>query len=113
VDGHGQGVIEFTVKTEFGPRMKIVQRHPPGLVVWDCVGGHEPRIGNTFHVEIVGQDSGSRVRFRQEYSRELSDDQYGIYHFNWGDDLDRVRLYGETGTGKPFAPVARAGGLGV
>ena len=27
---------------------------------------------------------------------------YGIYNFNWGCYLESLRLYCETGTGKPF-----------
>jgi len=107
------GVIEFTFNTEFGPQMKITQLQPPTLVAWECVGGHEPWIGNTFRFEIVAQDPGSRLRFRQDYSRELSDDQYGIYNYNWGYYLESLRLYCDTGTGKPFTPVAKAGALGM
>jgi Activator of Hsp90 ATPase homolog 1-like protein len=107
------GVLEFTFNSEFGPRMKITQLQPPGLVVWECVGGHEPWIGNTFHFEIAAQDPGSRLRFRQDYSRELSDDQYGIYNFNWGYYLESLRLCCETGAGKPYMPVAKAGALGI
>ena len=35
-------------------------------------------------------------------TRELSDDAYGTYNFNWGYYLESLRLLGETGTGKPF-----------
>lgn len=107
------GVIEFTFNSEFGPRMKITQLQPPTLVVWECVGGHDPWIRNTFRFEIVAQNPGSRLRFRQDYSRELSDDQYGIYNFNWGYYRESLRLDRETGTGKPFTPVAKAGALGI
>jgi hypothetical protein len=62
------------------------------------------RIDNSFRFEIVAQDSGSKLRFRQEYSRELSDDQYGVYNYNWGYYLESLRLYCSTGTGKPFTP---------
>ncbi len=107
------GVIEFTFNAKFGPRMKIVQLQPPSLVVWECVGGPEPWIGNTFHFEIAAQDQGSRLRFRQDYSPELSDDQYGIYNYNWGYYLESLRLYCETGAGKPYLPVAKAGALSI
>jgi hypothetical protein len=41
--------------------------------------------------------------FHQEYARELDDIAYGTYNFNWGYYLDSLRLYCETGTGKPYA----------
>ncbi len=112
-DSRVGGAIEFTFNSEFGPRMKIVQLQPASLVVWECVGGHEPWLGNTFRFEIATQDRGSRLRFRQDYSRELTDDQYGIYNYNWGYYLESLRLYCETGAGKPFTPVAKAGALGI
>jgi len=105
------GVIEFTFDSEFGPRMEITQLQPPTMVAWECVGGHEPWLGNTFRFEIATQDPGSRLRFRQDYSRELTDDQYGIYNFNWGYYLESLRLYCETGKGKPFPAVAKPGAL--
>jgi uncharacterized protein YndB with AHSA1/START domain len=112
-DERAGGLIEFTFNSEFGPQMKITRLEPPSLVAWECVSGHEPWTGNTFTFEIAAQDGGSRLRFRQNYSRELSDDQYGIYNFNWGHYLDSLRLYCETGTGKPYKAVAEAGALGI
>lgn len=103
------GVIEFTFNTEFGPRMKVTRLEPPSRVEWECIGGHEPWMGNIFRLEIAAQDARSRLRFRQEYSRELSDDQYGIYNYNWGYYLESLRLHCETGTGKPYTPAVKAG----
>ena len=37
--------------------------------------------------------------FHHEYARELDDI---AYNFNWGYYLDSLRLYCESGTGKPF-----------
>jgi uncharacterized protein YndB with AHSA1/START domain len=97
-------VIAFIFEDGFGPQMKVTQLEAPRLVTWECVDGHEPWSGNTFRFEIVVR-TGSRLRFRQEYSRELSDDQYGVYNYNWGYYLESLRLYCSTGTGKPFTPV--------
>jgi uncharacterized protein YndB with AHSA1/START domain len=98
------GVIDFTFMEGFGPKMKITQLEPSRLVSWTCVGGHEPWIDNTFRFEVVSQEAGTRLRFRQDYSQELGDDQYGIYNFNWAYYLESLRLYCTTGTGKPFLP---------
>ncbi len=99
-----QSVVAFTFMEGFGPQMKITQLESPRLVAWECVGGHEPWTGNTFRFEVVTQEAGSRLRFRQEYSKELDDDQYGIYNFNWAYYLESLRLYCTTGSGKPFEP---------
>ena len=42
------------------------------------------------------------VRFWQGYARELSDDDYGTYNFNWRYYLESLRLFSNTGSGKPF-----------
>ena len=66
--------------------------------------GHEPWADNTFRFELEEKGTGTVVRFWQNYARELSDDAYGTYNFNWGYYLESLRLLGETGTGKPFQP---------
>jgi hypothetical protein len=50
-----------------------------------------------------GRDGATKLRFRQEYANELSDDDYGTYNYNWGYYLEILRLYVEAGAGKPFA----------
>ena len=45
---------------------------------------------------------GTIVRFRQDYARELSDDDCRTYNFNWGYYLESLRLFSNTGSGKPF-----------
>ena len=44
------------------------------------------------------------MRFWQHYARELDDDSYGIYNYNWGYYLESLRLLCETRAGKPFEP---------
>jgi uncharacterized protein YndB with AHSA1/START domain len=96
-------VVEFTFAGDFNPRMRVTKLDPPALLGWECVGGHEPWAENTFRFELEGRAGGGTVlRFWQEYARELSDDAYGIYNFNWGYYLESLRLLTETGTGKPF-----------
>ena len=40
--------------------------------------------------------------FAQDYARELSDEVYGIYNFNWGYYLNSLKQYCEKGVGVPF-----------
>jgi len=96
------GIVDFTFLQGFNPDMKITMLEKPKLVVWECVGGHEPWLGNTFYFKIEPRGRRSIVFFRQEYSRELSDEEYGRYNCNWGFYLDSLRLLVETGRGKPF-----------
>jgi steroid delta-isomerase-like uncharacterized protein len=72
---------------------------------WRCVAGHGKWKDGTFRFEIAPLEDGHlRLRFWQDYAVELSDDDYGNYSFNWGYYLESLRLYCETGTGKPFDP---------
>lgn len=100
-------VIDFTFAGEFNPDMEITGVDGKSSVEWKCVGGHEPWADNTFRFEIQGLGGGrSRLRFWQHYATELSDDDYGIYNFNWGYYLQSLKELVETGTGKPFDPSA-------
>jgi uncharacterized protein YndB with AHSA1/START domain len=98
------GRVDFTFDGDFNPVMEITEARPETLIVWRCVGGHEPWANNTFRFAIADHDNGSRLRFWQEYATELDDDRYGTYNFNWGYYLESLRVYCETGTGHPFAP---------
>jgi len=95
------GVIDFTFRGDFHPDMRV-DRVDDSTVEWTCVGGHEPWADNTFSFELEGS-SPVRVLMRQGYARELDDRTYGTYNFNWGFYLESLRLYLESGTGKPYA----------
>jgi hypothetical protein len=98
-------IIEFTFGGNFNPRMRITGIDEPSSVEWECVGGHEPWAENTFRFEFEdrgGEDSV--LRFWQHYARELDDDAYGIYNYNWGYYLQSLYELVTTGKGKPFDP---------
>lgn len=100
-------VVDFTFGGDFNPDMKITSYDPPRSVEWKCVGGHDKWADNTFRFEVEGiEDGRTRLRFWQHYATELSDDDYGIYNFNWGYYLQSVLELITTGTGKPFDPSA-------
>ena len=97
------GVIDFTFAGDFNPDMKVTEASDI-LVAWTCVGGHDPWRSNSFRFELEPSDGEDRttVRFWQEYAVELPDDAFGSYNYNWGYYLESLRLYCETGTGKPY-----------
>jgi uncharacterized protein YndB with AHSA1/START domain len=96
------GTIEFNF-VDFNPEMQVTELRPPTRVAWRCVGGVEEWADNSFSFELEERDGATRLRFRQDYATELSDDQYGSFNYNWGYYLDSLKLYCETGRGKPFA----------
>jgi hypothetical protein len=99
----GAGAIApFTFAGDFNPGMRVTALEPPALVCWECAGGHEPWAQNTFRFELGDKGDGTIVRFWRDYARELSDDDYGTYNFNGGYYLESLRLFSNTGSGKPF-----------
>lgn len=96
------GIVDFTFGATFNPDMEITELEPPRRVGWRCVGGHDPWLDNTFAFDVEARGDGSLLRFRQEYARRLSDEEYGRYNFNWGYYLESLRRLVETGRGKPY-----------
>lgn len=96
------GIVNFTFGETFNPNMQITALEKPRLVTWKCVGGHGPWLDNNFSFELKTKGEGCILFFQQEYARELSDEEYGRYNFNWGYYLDSLRLLVETGHGKPY-----------
>lgn len=103
----GQGdVIRFTFHGDFHPQMKQTTLERDRKVRWQCVGGHPNWQDNTFSFTIEPRKSEALLTFVQEYARELADETYGVYNFNWGYYLNSLKLWCETGRGAPFVPPA-------
>jgi uncharacterized protein YndB with AHSA1/START domain len=96
-------LIRFTFAGDFNPVMEIVNLDGGTSLTWRCTEGHQNWDDNTFDFELVSlADGRTRLRFTQNYAVELSDDDYGVYNFNWGYYLESLRLLCTTGNGKPF-----------
>ena len=106
VHGTGDGTeVRFVFDGDFNPVMRVVEAVDGQRLVWRCVRGHDNWQDNTFTFEPVAlADGRTRLRFTQDYAVELSDDDYGIYNFNWGYYLESLRLLLTTGTGRPYRP---------
>jgi predicted ester cyclase/uncharacterized protein YndB with AHSA1/START domain len=96
------GIVDFAFSETFNPDMEITALEPPHHVAWRCVGGHEPWHDNTFDFRIEARGDGSILFFRQTYAKELDEENYGRYNFNWGYYLESLRLLVEKGRGKPY-----------
>jgi hypothetical protein len=106
VEGTGAGArVRFVFHDDFSPVMEVTGAAEGRRLTWRCLAGHRNWQDNTFTFELAGLPDGrTRLRFTQDYAVELSDDDYGIYNFNWGYYLESLRLLLATGTGRPYVP---------
>jgi uncharacterized protein YndB with AHSA1/START domain len=100
------GIIRFTFAGDFHPQMQQTRLDPARRVEWRCVGGHPNWQDNTFVFALEERKAETLLMFSQDYARELSNEDYGIYNFNWGYYLNSLKQFCETGTGVPFTPPA-------
>jgi uncharacterized protein YndB with AHSA1/START domain len=102
VSADSAGVISFTFGGDFNPDMRVTGAIESESVDWEYAGGHEPWEGSTFRFTLTPEDEHTTVRFWQVYGRELSEDAFGSYNYNWGKYLDSLRELCETGRGRPY-----------
>jgi uncharacterized protein YndB with AHSA1/START domain len=100
------GLIRFTFGGDFHPEMQQIRLEPNRRVEWRCVGGHANWQDNTFSFSLEEQNGETLLMFRQDYARELSDERYGSYNFNWGYYLNSLKAFCEKGAGTPYNPPA-------
>lgn len=55
------------------------------------VSGHDNWLDNTFSFELSDKGDNTQLMFTQIYAKELSDEDYGTYNFNWGYYLDSLK----------------------
>lgn len=96
------GLIRFTFLEGFNPEMEVTRLEERRQVEWRCVGGHDNWQDNTFSFEIRAAAEACELMFTQLYARELSDEVYGNYNFNWGYYLGSLKKLCETGSGTPY-----------
>ncbi len=106
VEGGLGGVVDFRFLEGFNPDMKVVSLEPERQVRWKCVGGHDEWLDNDFTFRLQSDGDGTDVMFVQDYARELSDEVYGNYNFNWGYYLTSLKRYCENGVGTPYEPAS-------
>ena len=104
VEERAGGVIRFTFTGDFNPQMKQTALEKPSFIDWRCIGGHPNWQDNTFRFSLNDRKGETLLMFTQEYARELSDEIYGTYNFNWGYYLNSLKQFCESGAGAPFTP---------
>lgn len=98
------GIIRFTFHGDFHPHMKQTTLTENQEVRWTCIAGHENWQENTFSFTLNERGGETLLHFVQEYARELPDETYGNYNFNWAYYLNSLKQLCENGMGTPFVP---------
>ncbi|MBT8400696.1 MAG: SRPBCC domain-containing protein [Rhodothermia bacterium] len=98
------GLVRFRFLEGFNPVMEVTAEEKDRMLGWKCVDGHDKWRDNTFSFGIRPADDEADLMFVQEYAKELSDEDYGTYNFNWGFYLGSLKKLCETGEGTPFEP---------
>jgi uncharacterized protein YndB with AHSA1/START domain len=97
------GRIDFRFGTVFHPVMEVVKLDPGRTVEWKCVGGEKDWENGRFAFHLEDRGALTLLMFTQDYARELSDEVYGRFNFNWGYYLGSLKKLCETGQGFPFS----------
>ncbi len=82
--------------------MKRIIHEPVRRVEWKGVGGEQAWLDNRFIFDLGERNGMTLLTFTQDYARELDDETYGRFNFNWGYYLESLSEFCETGTGFPF-----------
>ncbi|MCI0714355.1 MAG: SRPBCC domain-containing protein [Chloroflexi bacterium] len=94
-------VIKFHFDENMRPHMKV-KKNNDTHVTWQCISGHDNWQDDTFTFDLHEADGVTHLMFRQHYTIEHPDEVFGMYNFVWGNYMDSLREYCETGIGKPF-----------
>lgn len=99
------GLIRFTFRGPFNPVMRVAAFDPPARVEWQGAGDHAAWGTRTsIEFSLSAADGGTTVRFRHALGPDAARETVASANFNWGYYLDSLRLFCETGNGKPFQP---------
>lgn len=99
------GLIRFAFRGPFNPVMRVTGFESPARVEWQGAGDHDAwgsQTGIEFGLRPAG--SGTMVSFLHVLGPEADRETAASANFNWGYYLDSLRMFCETGNGKPFQP---------
>ena len=97
------GRIDFRFSTNFNAEMHITALQPGRRVEWKGIGANKEWLDNSFIFDLGERNGLTLLMFTQDYARELEDEVYGRFNFNWGYYLQSLKGFCETGTGFPFS----------
>jgi len=100
--------VRFVFDADFNPVMQVADMVDGQRLVCRCTGGHANWQDNTFSFVLEERKGETLLMFSQDYARELSDEVYGTYNYNWGYYANSLKLLCEKGVGAPFSPATES-----
>jgi uncharacterized protein YndB with AHSA1/START domain len=95
------GTLQFRFGNYGGPDMVVKELKPNKLVQWNCVDGMEDWKGTELSFILDSNEGKTRVRFAHANWKN-DGDFFAACSFTWGQYMESLRQYCETGKGKPF-----------
>ena len=95
------GMLQFRFGNYGGPDMVVKELKPNKLVQWNCVDGMEDWKGTELSFILDSNEGKTRVRFAHANWKN-DGDFFAACSFTWGQYMESLRQYCETGKGKPF-----------
>ncbi|MFC2124897.1 SRPBCC domain-containing protein [Bacteroidota bacterium] len=94
-------VLEFRFGGTILCFMQVISKAPNTYLEWECVNGHLDWIGTQIIFQLDDHEDMIRIRFEHSGWKDAND-FFGQCNFAWGRYMESLRLYCETGEGKPF-----------
>lgn len=116
-------IVRFGFGTEYYKEMKVTALEPAALVTWHCVQGFHEWIDTTISFSLHPGDSKSLLEAHPEAAGQIEQQQndaeivllkfahdnwredtpmYAECNYTWGQFLRSLKLFCETGKGKPW-----------
>jgi len=95
--------VEFVFAEVFHPVMKVVEKVQDKRLTWKGIAQKEPAwLDSTFNFSLEPRGKRTVVTFSQTYARDISDEDYGRFNYNWAYYLRSLKELCEAGQGFPF-----------
>ena len=91
----------FNFGDRYHNEMKILSLIPNKKIEWECIVGDKEWVGTKLIFEIEEKDKSPVLKFTHGNWREETD-FFASCNYQWGNYMNSLKQYCETGKGKPF-----------
>ena len=94
-------VNEFDFSDNYGTKFRNAELAPPERILWECVQSDPQWIGTKVAFDLETRKDTTAVTLRHTGWREVTE-FYRYCNYNWAQFLYSLKLYLETGKGRPY-----------